>query len=182
MEPVLLSCKAVRLARYHLVLTRPYWFSTITILSFMCLKMLPGIFALKPSLHWPACIFLDLPRITPLFHDEGHDICEFSTHEESPWLSKMKKALLWWINQVSWHPWTESIYCLWLMYVLSFCIVANDSLAQILLLCSGKACRQNLTVKLRQKPVIYDTLMSQQNKQCPIRKCAQSWSRLMDKE
>lgn len=98
--------------------------------------------------------FLDLARITPLFHEEGQNICEFATHQESPWLlllSKMKKALLWQSNQVSWHPWMESIYCLWLMHVLSSCIAGNASLAQSLLLCSGEVCRQNLTVKMRQK-------------------------------
>ena len=84
----------------------------------------------------------------------GTNICEFTTPQESPWLlllSKLKKALPWQSNQVSWHPWMESIYCLWPMQVLSSCIVSNASLAQSLLLCSEEVCRQNLTVKMRQK-------------------------------
>lgn len=54
------------------------------------------------------------------------------------YLSKMKKASLWQINQVAQHPWVQPIYSLWLMYVLSSCIVGDAPLPQTLPLCSGR--------------------------------------------
>lgn len=142
MELVISSHKAIRLARCHLPLTKSYWLFPVTILSFIYLEM---AFRKICSITFPILASLYFrgssqdnswlswwwTQHLSVFHSSG-------ISPDCHYLSKMKKASLWQVNQVFQYPWMQPIYSLWLTYVLSSCIVGYASLPQTLLLCSGR--------------------------------------------
>lgn len=180
MEPVLSSCKAVRLARYHLVLTKPHWLSPVTILSFyvpkngkICSITLPAL----ASLYFPgssqdnSSISWWWTQHFWVFHSWGISLTSttFKVEKGLNYYELIKSlGVLAWSQSTVFDLCMSCLPVLWVMlHSHRLCCCAQGSLQA----------EPHSKTEARKHDIWYIDVTAKE-----IRKCTQSWSRLMDKE